>query len=408
MDCTVPFETSLHFTNALSLTRSFHQYISTLNSHPGKEFIPEDANLVHHHFLPLPALKCPALEEFMKKDNLFKRSGGSDDFSFPHHGHPFHEEPKCETLKNYLHTSPNVNDSCQPNSVNGSSLFCIGANPTQTSSSQTWKKICSPVHRIRFNVCTFPSTNSSSTDKLDMETQCTFKCCWENCPLSFSTRTGLATHVSTHLEDYIAPFWSHFDPTDEIAPKKSKSLMVCRWNGCMQYFYNLRQLAKHLAQDSHVGQTPFLPKKECKNETLSRKRKSKRYLCSVEGCDKSFSDSSNRKKHERTHDKNRERFFCTECSKSYSTKTDLNIHLKVHKGEYPHKCTHPNCSKAFVRLSELYAHERTHDNILPHICQECGKRFREKSRLKKHEEMHQMSKFLMPTSINFVENERSD
>ena len=66
----------------------------------------------------------------------------------------------------------------------------------------------------------------------------------------------------------------------------------------------------------------------------------------------------------------------------------MNIHLKVHKGEYPHKCTHPNCVKAFVRLSELYAHERTHDNILPHVCSECGKRFREKSRLKKHIEVH--------------------
>jgi uncharacterized Zn-finger protein len=96
-------------------------------------------------------------------------------------------------------------------------------------------------------------------------------------------------------------------------------------------------------------------------------------------------------KHERTHDVHREGFYCPEagCHKSYSTKTDLNIHLKAHRGEFPHRCTHPNCNKAFVRLSELYAHERTHDNILPHSCQICGKSFREKSRLKKHEEMHQ-------------------
>jgi len=226
-----------------------------------------------------------------------------------------------------------------------------------------------------------------------------FTCQWDQCSQQFSTRTGLATHCSTHLEHFLK---------DACARKKQKIAVRCLWRDCADAaveFDNFRQLAKHLSCDSHIGQMPFLPKivgvtvnpevlpEDPEEETkLSHKKakKEKQYMCSHPFCGKVFNDSSNRKKHEKTHDANRERFFCPEegCTKSYSTRTDLNIHLKVHKGEYPHKCTHPQCTKAFVRLSELYAHERTHDNILPHICVDCGRRFREKARLKKHQASH--------------------
>jgi len=228
-----------------------------------------------------------------------------------------------------------------------------------------------------------------------------FRCYWQNCGEVFSTRTGLATHCSEHLED----IFNHIVNCNRN--KRQKVIIRCKWINCQEAFTGIKNLAKHLAEETHIGQTPFVPKRDVELDDETQEvllqddpkfspikkgdsPKRKRYFCTISGCGKSFTDSSNRKKHERTHDKNRERFYCTEvgCCKSYSTKTDLNIHVKVHRGEYPHKCTHTNCAKAFVRLSELYAHERTHDNILPHICNVCGKRFREKSRLRKHEEAH--------------------
>lgn len=198
-----------------------------------------------------------------------------------------------------------------------------------------------------------------------------FACEWKDCNETYSTKTGLATHCGLHLTQFF----------------KSRKKIQCQWGNCTQSFTNLKMFAKHLAQGNHIGQTPFLPKID---ETKISKQSDKKWACSVQGCSKRFSDPSNCKKHEKTHDLNRKRFYCTEpgCKKSYSTKTDLNIHMKMHQGDYPHKCTHQDCGKAFVRLSELYAHERTHDKILPHQCEICGKKFREKARLLKHQSFH--------------------
>ncbi|PRP89168.1 hypothetical protein PROFUN_01888 [Planoprotostelium fungivorum] len=207
-----------------------------------------------------------------------------------------------------------------------------------------------------------------------------FSCRWGSCEQTFHTRTGLATHVSSHLSEH----------QPRQTGRRQKTTFSCVWGNCDSQFGTLRNLAKHLSSSNHVGQMPFLTKlDETDNTTTSQEQKpKKRYFCGHPNCSKSFTDSSNRKKHERTHDATRERFHCEEpgCTKSYSTRTDLNIHRKIHKGEFPHKCTHTNCQKAFIRLSELYAHERTHDNILPHSCSVCGRSFRERARLRRHEE----------------------
>eukprot|EP01119_Soliformovum_irregulare_P002304 TRINITY_DN1258_c0_g1_i1.p1 TRINITY_DN1258_c0_g1~~TRINITY_DN1258_c0_g1_i1.p1 ORF type:complete len:335 (+),score=34.72 TRINITY_DN1258_c0_g1_i1:280-1284(+) len=209
-----------------------------------------------------------------------------------------------------------------------------------------------------------------------------FTCQWADCTASFSTRTGLATHCANHLTESIPQ-------PGKRRRSDSSQMILCRWNECREELGSIKCLQKHLSQDSHIGQTPYLPRDqfEQKKATLDERRV---FPCAFPGCTKRFTDSSNRKKHEKTHDANRERFHCNEkgCPKSYSTKTDLMIHLKVHKQDFPHKCSHQNCDKAFVRVSELYAHERSHDNILPHVCDVCGKKFREKIRLRRHQELH--------------------
>jgi len=252
----------------------------------------------------------------------------------------------------------------------------------------------SPVHLLNSLACQTPDYYSRGSIEHHVEsnieitdsTLC-FPCGWLGCNQMFTTRTGLATHCSSHLANFLPQI-----NQDRANNKKRKDSLHCCWKNCNEMFSKLRDLAKHMALESHVGQTPFLPK-EYEEEVIEQNKKPKRYACSYPECGRLFADSSNRKKHERTHDVNRERFYCNVqgCTKSYSTKTDLNIHMKAHKGEFPHKCTYPNCGKVFVRLSELYAHERSHDNILPHLCTTCGKRFREKSRLKQHEDTHSES-----------------
>eukprot|EP01119_Soliformovum_irregulare_P002761 TRINITY_DN1301_c0_g1_i1.p1 TRINITY_DN1301_c0_g1~~TRINITY_DN1301_c0_g1_i1.p1 ORF type:complete len:375 (+),score=47.94 TRINITY_DN1301_c0_g1_i1:240-1364(+) len=205
-----------------------------------------------------------------------------------------------------------------------------------------------------------------------------FICCWANCRMTFTTKTGLATHCSTHLSDLLDAA-----EEDQHDDKRRRQNCICEWNNCQMTFVGVKQLCKHLSQEDHIGQAPFVSK--------SGPSIKKKYECSHPSCGKSFSDSSNRKKHEKTHDANRERFHCKEpgCTKSYTKRADLKIHMKVHRGEFSHKCSHPNCGKAFVRVSELYIHERAHDNIVPHLCQICGMRFPESSRLRKHQMQHE-------------------
>jgi len=223
-----------------------------------------------------------------------------------------------------------------------------------------------------------------------------FVCHWENCNESFSTRSGLATHCSTaHLLCHLG------NPTEG---KRQRISVQCHWNGCNEVFHTLKQLTKHLSLTTHIGQTPYLSKQQEmeaieEEDSIQHRRK---YPCTFPGCGKRFTDSSNRKKHERTHDANRPRYKCTEvgCPKSYTTRADLNVHLRVHKKDRVNICTYPNCNKAFVRTSELYAHERTHDNMMPHTCNKCGKSFREKSRLTKHQKISHVD--FLPPSMNSV------
>jgi KRAB domain-containing zinc finger protein len=50
------------------------------------------------------------------------------------------------------------------------------------------------------------------------------------------------------------------------------------------------------------------------------------------------------------------------CLNSFASKSYLRIHIKVHTGEKPFKCT--VCSKLFLRSGQLKSHMRTHSDKL--------------------------------------------
>jgi len=210
-------------------------------------------------------------------------------------------------------------------------------------------------------------STQSSVDTIIKEEAKDFTCEWKNCEEGFTTRAGLATHVTVH-----------------IISLENQLQFSCQWNSCLQTFRKFTELVKHLSQESHVGQTPFIPRRPISVSS------GKVFVCNYPGCERIFNDASNKKKHEQTHEKNRRRFYCNykECSRSYSTETDMKIHKKSHMGDLPFKCSHSNCSRTFVRVSELYAHERTHDNVFPHSCSKCGKGFKDKSKCTQHEQTH--------------------
>nr|XP_049700172.1 zinc finger protein 771 isoform X1 [Helicoverpa armigera] len=62
------------------------------------------------------------------------------------------------------------------------------------------------------------------------------------------------------------------------------------------------------------------------------------------------------------------------CGKTYSSATNLAVHLRAHSGERPFECN--DCGKKFSSKNTLQNHIRIHTGALPYICAICGAQFR--------------------------------
>lgn len=84
----------------------------------------------------------------------------------------------------------------------------------------------------------------------------------------------------------------------------------------------------------------------------------KPYKCNV--CDRSFTESSSRRKHMFTHfpERKLEAFSCEICGKFIKSKDSFKRHMENHTGQKNFEC--PICSRPFARESLLRAHAVIH------------------------------------------------
>ncbi|CAM2101758.1 unnamed protein product [Caretta caretta] len=104
-----------------------------------------------------------------------------------------------------------------------------------------------------------------------------------------------------------------------------------------------------------------------------------------EDCGKSFSLRSNLITHQRLHLGERP-YQCPECGRCFSQSSHLITHQRLHTGERPYRCR--DCGKSFNVNSDLIKHQRTHTGERPYPCTECGRRFSSSSNLTRHQRLH--------------------
>ncbi|XP_075311778.1 zinc finger protein GLIS3 [Odontesthes bonariensis] len=150
----------------------------------------------------------------------------------------------------------------------------------------------------------------------------------------------------------------------------------CRWMDCSAVYDQKKELVRHI-EKLHVDQ-----------------RKAEDFTCYWVHCPRNFKPFNARYKlliHMRIHSGEKPNKCSFEgCKKAFSRLENLKIHLRSHTGEKPYLCQHPGCHKAFSNSSDRAKHQRTHLDTKPYACQVpgCAKRYTDPSSLRKHMKSH--------------------
>ncbi|KAI4341988.1 hypothetical protein MLD38_026652 [Melastoma candidum] len=145
--------------------------------------------------------------------------------------------------------------------------------------------------------------------------------------------------------------------------------------------YLLKWVSEHTLralQERESESTAPEPEPEPTSEVL--------FLCSYEGCGKTFTDAGALRKHSHIHGERQYICHYEGCGKKFLDSSKLKRHFLIHTGERDFICPHEGCGKAFSLDFNLKSHMKTHSQENYHVCPypECGKRYAHEYKLKNH------------------------
>ncbi|XP_033638467.1 zinc finger protein 665-like [Asterias rubens] len=108
------------------------------------------------------------------------------------------------------------------------------------------------------------------------------------------------------------------------------------------------------------------------------------YVCDV--CNLSFLQLGHLRRHSRIHTLDKP-YKCDVCNKSFRQSSHLTCHLRIHTNEKPYKCE--VCSQGFRQKSAVYRHiQRMHIKEKVYVCSLCEKGYSGEADLRRHEKTH--------------------
>ncbi|KAK5873114.1 hypothetical protein PBY51_013756 [Eleginops maclovinus] len=226
------------------------------------------------------------------------------------------------------------------------------------------------------------ATRLTNHQRVHFEPQRPHKCEFPGCEKTFITFSALFSHNRTHFRET-----GHF---------------TCTFPGCDKTYDKACRLKIHMR--SHTGERPFvcdsggcgwsftsmsklLPTQTVRNRSLRinyQKRSQaslthlftkhdddRRFVCTEEGCGKSFTRAEHLKGHSITH-LGTKPFQCHAegCNAKFSARSSLYIHSKKHKqdgGSLRTRCPLADCCKHFSSRSSLKSHMLKHHHLSPDV-----------------------------------------
>ncbi|KAH1003724.1 hypothetical protein HUJ04_003594 [Dendroctonus ponderosae] len=205
------------------------------------------------------------------------------------------------------------------------------------------------------------------------------------CKKTFSSHYDLGIHSITHdPERKKFPFYcqecgkgfkhlkTYHEHQNVHEGKKPYVCVVCEKGFAYQKYLQVHQVRSH-----QVGTTGQKIENKC--TTCNR------YFYKPEGLAEHIEVCYKRKKKPKSTSPVKA-FLCDTCGQTFTEKSKLLEHLRVHKGDFPYVCTW--CGKRFPVKSYLKTHERVHTGEKPYSCEFCGRRFGQHAPFRVHRRLH--------------------